>query len=81
MNNMNGMARTAGRPRKNPGEDRRSFLWHPAKETAAKVERLCRECELSANAVITMLAEYGLEHVSLEPKTVQQVRFSDAEEG
>ena len=71
------MRNTAGRPRKNPGEGRRSFLWHPGEETAKKIEELCQRSDLSANAVITLLAEYGLGHIRLEPRTVQDVHFAE----
>ena len=66
-----------GRPRKNPERERKSFLWHPGEETAKAVEALCSQCDLSANAVITLLAEYGLQHVKLQPRTVQDVNFAE----
>ena len=31
----------------------------------------------SANAVITVLAEYGLQHMQLKSRTVQEVGFGD----
>ena len=66
-----------GRPRRNPEEGRRSFLWHPCEDTAKKVETLCSQCGRSANAMITLLAEYGLQHVQLEERTVQAVKFAE----
>lgn len=56
---------------------RKSFLWHPGEDTAKAVELICEQCGLSANAVITQLAEYGLKHMHLQPKTVQELRFGE----
>ena len=68
---------TSGRPRRNAESMRKSFLWHPHEETAQAVEALCAQSGLSANAVITLLAEYGLKHVTLQPRTVQDVGFAE----
>jgi hypothetical protein len=56
---------------------RKSFLWHPSEDTAKAVELLCEQCDISANAVITILAEYGLRHMRLQPRTVQEIRFEE----
>ncbi len=71
------MNKTAGRNRRGESGCRRSFLWHPGEETAKAVELICEQCDLSANAVITLLAEYGLKHMRLQPKTVQELRFGE----
>ena len=68
---------TAGRPRRSTEGPRKSFLWHTNEETAQAVETLCGQSGLSANAVITLLAEYGLKHVTLQPRTVQDVGFTE----
>lgn len=67
----------AVRRRSAPDAVRRSFLWHPCEDTARAVELLCEQCDMSANAVITMLAEYGLRHMTLQPRTVHEIRFEE----
>jgi len=66
-----------GKRRSNTDAGRRSFLWHPGEDTARAVELLCEQCDLSANAVITLLAEHGLRHIKLQPRTVQELRFEE----
>lgn len=68
---------TMGERKRRSVGHRRSFLWHPGEDTAKAVELICEQCNLSANAVITLLAEYGLKHMRLQPKTVQEVRFGE----
>ncbi len=71
------MNKAAGRRRGKEGGGRRSFLWHPGEDTARAIELICEQCDMSANAVITVLAEYGLQHMRLQPRTVQEVRFGE----
>ena len=56
---------------------RKSFVWHPGENTARAIELICEQCNMSANAVITVLAEYGLQHMQLKSRTVQEVGFGD----
>lgn len=56
---------------------RKSFVWHPGENTARAIELICEQCGMSANAVITVLAEYGLQHMQLKSRTVQEVGFSE----
>lgn len=71
------MNKATGKRRGKEGECRRSFLWHPCENTARAIELICEQCDMSANAVITVLAEYGLQHMRLQPRTVQEVRFGE----
>jgi hypothetical protein len=63
--------------RRSESKCRKSFLWHPNEDTARAVELICEQCDLSANAVITQLAEYGLKNMRLQPRTVQEIRFGE----
>lgn len=67
----------SGNRRSDPNTGRKSFLWHPGTETARAVELLCEQCDISANALITKLAEYGLRHMTLQPRTIQEIMFKE----
>lgn len=67
----------AGKRRSDAGTVRKSFLWHPCEDTAKAIELLCEQCDISANATITLLAEYGLRHMKLQSRTVQEIRFEE----
>lgn len=47
----------------------------PLKEMASQIETLVRECDMSANAVLTALVEYALPHVKIKNRTVKEITF------
>ena len=58
---------------------RQAFLWSPKRELAEKVETLVRECDMSANSVLSTLIEYALSHVELKTRRVMEIKFVDEE--
>lgn len=71
------MSKQVGRKPKNLGS-RTTFMFSPpSKEVAAQVEELVRECDMSANAVLTALVEYALPHVRLKSRSVKTIAFDE----
>lgn len=58
---------------------RQAFLWSPKPVLAEKVETLVRECDMSANSVLSTLIEYALSHVELKTRHVMEIKFVDEE--
>lgn len=56
---------------------RKSFLVHPHPEMAAKIETLCKQCDLSANTLLRRCIEYAFDHMELRPKQVYELHFED----
>ena len=68
------------RPGKKPKENRRCFVVSPRKEHAELIERICRECDISANKLLNLLITYALRRMTLTTKTVSDVEFREDED-
>lgn len=65
-----------GRKPINPGS-RTSFMFSPSREIAAQVEEFCQLCRMPANAVLTQLVTYALNHAAIRDVQAKEMFFVD----